>query len=131
MELEDDFLMGYYSLFDKQPKVVFKRIAKQHLLQREVEKENDFQRLQFLTKGYYTLEQFSDTLVMNDLRFGEFSGWNSIAETTNSVSEGNDFVFTYYLTRDNEGQLVVHRKPNQMGKAKEAMNGLWNRLKGE
>ncbi|NBG67350.1 metal-dependent hydrolase [Acidiluteibacter ferrifornacis] len=131
VELEDDFLMGYYSLFDKQPKVIFKRIAKQHLLQREVEKENDFQRLQFLTKGYYTLEQFSDTLVMNDLRFGEFSGWNSIAETTNSVSEENDFVFTYYLTRDNEGQLVVHRKPNQMRKAKEAMNGLWNRLKGE
>jgi len=132
VELEDDFLMSYFSLLDTKPELVFKRIPKDRILQDDVAQEYGFQRLQFLTKGYYTLEQRSDTLVMNDLRFGELSGWESIPNDGLSVKEEeHNFVFSYYLTRNEDGSLQVDRKPNDVSKAKEAMSGLWKRLKGE
>lgn len=121
IETDSSFLITYYSLFDKANDISFKEVPKNKHLQTKVENEYDFQRLVFLTKGYYTLEKKEDTLIMNDLRFGQLKGWDK---------NDQEFVFTYQLYRTENGKLKVDRKPNNMRKAKAAIDALWERIGG-
>ncbi len=122
IETDSSFLITYYSLFDKGEDITFKEVPKNKYLQTKVENESDFQRLQFLTKGYYSLVEKEDTIIMNDLRFGQLKGWDP---------NDQDFVFAYQLYRSEKGELMVDRKPNDMAKAKEAIGALWERIKGD
>lgn len=121
IETKDSFLISYYSLFDSAEEVTFKQIPKAVDLDLPIREEADYKRLQFLTKGYYTIKSSGDKLLMNDLRFGQLTGWE----------EGDDdFVFTYQFSPLKNGKWLVERTPNNMQKAREAMGDLWNRIKG-
>jgi inner membrane protein len=56
--------------------------------------------LRSFSQGYYTLEQWGDTLVFNDLRFGQISGWENAT---------NKFAFHFYLNLPDENKFVMQR----------------------
>lgn len=121
IETDDAFLISYYSLFDSAEDVDFKRINKSLEVEKPLVTYPDFNRLQFLTKGYYTMKSAGDTLLMNDLRFGQLTGW---------ADGDDDFVFSYQFIPNENDTWLVMRKPNDMKKARAAMGGLWDRMKG-
>lgn len=121
IETKDAFLISYYSLFDTQPEILFKKIDKSLHLAESIKETYNFTRLEYLTKGYYAMSVSGDTLLMNDLRFGQLIGWDE---------SDDDFVFTYQFLPQSNNNWVVERRPNDMTKAKEALGDLWTRIKG-
>ena len=61
----------------------------------------DFINLVRFSQGYYTVEQWHDTLVFNDLRFGQMIGWQDPGRAR--------FAFHYFLQYPNENDIVVQR----------------------
>ncbi len=121
IETEDAFLISYYSLFDQAKEISFKEIKKRRHLAAPLQNNADFERLTYLTKGYYTFNASGHTLIMNDLRFGQLIGWQ----------EGDsDFVFAYEFIPQDTGEWLVERQPNDLKKARAAMGDLWVRMKG-
>tara|TARA_R110002049_G_scaffold275752_1_gene453886 strand:- start:1166 stop:2176 length:1011 start_codon:yes stop_codon:yes gene_type:complete len=121
IETNDAFLISYYSLFDTQPEITFKKIDKSLPFADPIKGTYDFQRLQYLTKGYYAMSHKGDTIFMNDLRFGQLIGWDD---------SDDDFVFSYQFIPRPNNEWLVERKQNDMSRAKEALGDLWTRIKG-
>ncbi|MFZ4770227.1 MAG: hypothetical protein ACOYLO_08610 [Ferruginibacter sp.] len=60
----------------------------------------NLQKLIRFSQQFYTVEKWNDTLVFNDLRFGQIIGWQ--------YPKGK-FVFYYFLQYPEENKLVVQR----------------------
>ena len=56
--------------------------------------------LKTFSQGFYTVEHWGDTLVFNDLRFGQINGWED---------PKSRFAFHYYLSHPNDNDLIVQR----------------------
>lgn len=92
--------VGYRSVFDTNRKIDFEFFDRaEHLLQ-PVNDHEDVQHLKRFSQGYYTAEQWGDTLVFNDLRFGQMIGWRD---------RRGKFVFHYFLSHPDNNHLVVQR----------------------
>lgn len=89
-ESPDGFYEGYYSLFDKNHQIKFDYIPRnQHLL--EDYKDNvQIEKLIWITKGYYSLNEEDGSLIFNDMRYGRLNGWGKF--------EG-EFVFSFRITK--------------------------------
>ena len=97
-ESDSGFNVGYRSVFDKTHPITFTFFPKNEQLIGEQTPE--IKRLKRFSQGYYTLENYGDTLVFNDLRFGQIIGWQS---------PGEKFAFHYYLGDSFNNVLVVQR----------------------
>jgi inner membrane protein len=73
---------------------------RQDTLLHPFQKHKDLHELIRFSKGFYTVENWKDTVVFNDLRFGQIIGWQN--------PKGR-FVFYYYLTHPDANRLVVQR----------------------
>lgn len=74
---------------------------KNEALLQSVSSKEELQHLIRFSQGYYTVEKWNDTLVFNDLRFGQIIGWHDPKEK---------FVFHFYLQRtEADNRLVVQR----------------------
>jgi inner membrane protein len=60
----------------------------------------DVHQLKRFSQGYFTVEQSGDTLIFNDLRFGQVAGWDDPKA---------NFVFHYYLNYPDANLLVIQR----------------------
>ena len=60
----------------------------------------DLQNLVRFSRQFYTVEKWGDSLVFNDLRFGQIIGWHDPKEK---------FVFHYFLQHPEDNNLVVQR----------------------
>jgi inner membrane protein len=96
----DGFYVGFYSLFDKKNSIKFHYFPQNKYLLKDVSDHEELQKLIRFSKNYYTIEKWHDTLVFNDLRFGQILGWHFAR---------NHFVFHYYLEHSEESRLVVQR----------------------
>ncbi len=94
------FHVGYYSVFDKEKKIDLHYFPKNDSLLQPVSNTEDLQHLVRFSKGFYTAEKWGDTLVFNDLRFGQMVGW---------YERDAKFVFHYFLQHRDANQLVVQR----------------------
>jgi inner membrane protein len=95
------FYVGYHSVFDKKEQIDFQYFSKNDSLLQQVSSQEELQHLIRFSKGYYTAEKWNDTVVFNDLRFGQMIGWHDPNEK---------FVFHYYLQKsDKDNKLVVQR----------------------
>lgn len=95
VETKDSFLIGYYSLLDKDHNIRFKGHPKHQERIDSIRKEVDIKRLIHITKDWFLVQQHGDTLYLCDLRFGE-------------MGEGSDrFVFTHELRKVNN-QWEIH-----------------------
>lgn len=61
---------GFYSLFDREPVVNFNRYPSYPELLRGLEQHWPVRRLQWFTKGFYSVRLEGDAIVMSDLRMG-------------------------------------------------------------
>jgi inner membrane protein len=60
----------------------------------------DLQHLIRFSQEFYTVEKWGDSLVFNDLRFGQMLGWQQ---------PRGRFVFHYYLQHPTENDMIVQR----------------------
>ena len=93
------FYTGYRSMFDHQP-THFRFQPRGRFLLKPFLDHPDVHYLLRFSQGFYTLEEWGDTVVFNDLRFGEMKGWEDPKAR---------FVFHYFLQRPGENQVVVQR----------------------
>jgi inner membrane protein len=120
--LEDSsgYHVGYRSVFDRKKELELGYFPRNMDLLTPVNDHVEVQLLKKFSQGFYTLEKWNDTLVFNDLRFGQIIGWEKPRE---------HFVFHYFLTHPEDNQLVVQR--GRFAKWNRATPGiLINRIKG-
>ena len=95
-EGKDGYYTGFYSLFDKDEQVDFNFEPRNEALLEPYRRNQKFERLLEITKGYYTAEKAEAGIILNDLRFGQFDGWRS---------EGGHYVFKYHVWQDKQQNL--------------------------
>jgi inner membrane protein len=97
---DSGYYIGFRSLFDSKKKIDFQYFPRNDSLLNPVSSHEDLQKLIRFSQQFYTAEKWNDTLVFNDLRFGQIIGWQDPKEK---------FVFHYYLQHPNDNKLVVQR----------------------
>ncbi len=118
---DSGYYVGFRSVFDRKQEIEFQFFPRNDSLLEPVKDHEDLQKLIRFSQQFYTVEKWNDTLVFNDLRFGQMLGWQNPKER---------FVFHYFLEHpDNENKLVVQRG-RFAGWNKEVIKNLWNRIKG-
>jgi inner membrane protein len=120
--LEDDkgYHIGYRSVFDQRPTMNFEYFHRNDSLLMPIKDLEELKDLFRFSQGYYTIERVQDTLVFNDLRFGQMVGW---------YNPRGGFVFHYYLQRPYSNNLVVQRgRFANWNKA--VMLSMWRRITG-
>ena len=100
--LEDDkgYHIGYRSVFDSKPDIDFTYFPRNDSLLNPVKDLDELKDLFIFSQGYYTIEKEGNSLVFNDLRFGQMIGW---------YRPKAGFVFHYYLQRPYGNNMVVQR----------------------
>ncbi|RYZ30075.1 MAG: metal-dependent hydrolase [Chitinophagaceae bacterium] len=93
------YYTSYRSVFDKGP-MQFTYFPKNEKRADTVMNQKDIALLKDFAQGYYTLEQWGDTAIINVLRFGQVVGWYDPKEK---------FAFHYYLSYPKENDLAVQR----------------------
>lgn len=94
------YYVGFRSLFDKGKEIKFQYFPRNVALLKTIQNHDEVQKLIRFSKEFYTVENYNDTLVFNDLRFGQIIGWQNPNEK---------FAFHYYLQHPNDNGLVVQR----------------------
>ena len=118
---DQGYHVGYRSLFDQEKSIQFQYFPRNDSLLNGVSDHESMQRLIRFSQQFYTLERWSDTLVFNDLRFGQVIGWQNPREK---------FAFHFFVNRPDENRLVVQR--GRFAKWDRAVaEGLMSRIKGE
>jgi inner membrane protein len=97
---DSGFYIGYRSVFDKKTETEFRFFPKNDFLLNNVAQQDDIRKLKRFSQGFYTVEKWHDTLVFNDLRFGQIAGWKYPDER---------FVFHYFVQQPSNNRLVVQR----------------------
>jgi inner membrane protein len=99
-ESDSGYYIGYYSVLSKTDSIHFSYRPRNEYLLRNMYKDEDLERLIRFSQGYYTVEQWGDSLIFNDLRFGQIGGWDD---------DSAKFVFHYFLQKGADNSLVVQR----------------------
>lgn len=97
---DSGYHVGFRSLFDSKKEIAFQYFSRNDSLLLPVLDHADLQQLKRFSQEFYTVEKWNDTLVFNDLRFGQIIGWQNPDEK---------FVFHYYLQHPDDNTLVVQR----------------------
>ncbi len=97
---DSGYYVGFRSLFDSRQKIDFQFFPRNDSLLQPVSAHEDVQQLIRFSQQYYTVEKWHDTLVFNDLRFGQMIGWQYPREK---------FVFHYFLQYQEGNKYVVQR----------------------
>jgi inner membrane protein len=97
---DSNYYVGYRSVFDKKQNLPLQKFARNTFLLDTMHNKKEVQKLIRFSQQFYTIEKKQDTLIFNDLRFGQIIGWKNPKE---------EFVFYYYLYPDIDNTLVVQR----------------------
>ena len=97
---DSGYNVGFRSLFDSKKHIDFQFFPRNDSLLNSIADQEDLQKLIRFSQGFYTVEKWNDSLVFNDLRFGQIIGWQQPREK---------FVFHYYLQHPDDNELVVQR----------------------
>jgi inner membrane protein len=117
---DSGYHVGYRSVFDSKKQIAFEYFPRNDSLLKTATDRETLQKLIRFSQQFYTVEKWNDTLVFNDLRFGQVVGWQSPRE---------HFAFHYYLNYPKENKLVVQR--GRFAKWNRAsMQALIRRIKG-
>ncbi|HEY0677391.1 MAG TPA: metal-dependent hydrolase [Chitinophagaceae bacterium] len=117
---DSGFYVGYRSVFDTKKEMDFRFFPKNDSLLAGLTDRKDLKNLLRFSQGFYTAERWNDTLVFNDLRFGQMSGWEEPA---------GRFAFHYFLNLPDQNKLVVQRG-RFSNWDKRAVKVMWKRIKG-
>lgn len=99
-ETDSGFYTTYISVFDNNRDYRLSFFPRNDSLLEQVRDKKEAVKLIRFSQGYYTLEKNRDTIVINDLRFGQITGWDDPLY---------GFSFHYYLQPVTDNKLVVQR----------------------
>ena len=102
VQAAEGYYNGFYSLLDKNKHIRFDYFPQQKELLEPYLPHPKLEKLLDITKGYYIVEKEADKLLIHDLRFGQFNGWQEDAEMSG-------FAFIYTLQQEN-GTLQFGQK---------------------
>jgi len=97
---DSGYYVGYRSVFDSKKEISFQYFPSNRYLLEPLQEDEDVQKLIRFSQQFYTVERWHDTLVFNDLRFGQIIGWQNPKE---------NFAFHYFLKEGTDNKLVVQR----------------------
>ena len=97
---DSGYYTGYRSVFDKKTTIDLHYVYRNDSLLKYASNKEDLDHLLRFSQGYYTAERWHDTIVFNDMRFGEINGWNE---------PHPGFVFYYYLQYPDNNKMIVQR----------------------
>ncbi|MEO9004306.1 MAG: metal-dependent hydrolase [Ginsengibacter sp.] len=97
---DSGYYVGFRSLFDRNKEMDFQYFPRNEFLLKPIATHKSLQKLIRFSQQFYTVEKYKDTLVFNDLRFGQIIGWQNPKE---------HFVFHYFLQYPEDNVLVVQR----------------------
>ncbi len=97
---DSGYYVGFRSVFDSKQQISFQFFPRNDFLLDSIKHHEYVQKLIRFAQEFYTVEYANDTLLFNDLRFGQIIGWQNPKEK---------FVFHYYLQHPNDNTLVVQR----------------------
>jgi inner membrane protein len=100
VEDETGYHTAYRSVFDGNAPMLFTFFPRNDSLLSKISDHEEIAQLKRFSQGYHTTEYWNDTLVFNDLRFGQMIGWEDPKA---------HFVFHYYLGHGKDNKLVVQR----------------------
>jgi inner membrane protein len=121
VEHDSGYQIAYRSVFDKNEGIDFKYFPKRESLLDSIRDQDELKQLIRFSQNYYTIENAKDTLIFNDLRFGQIMGWRD---------PHAKFVFHYYLKHPQQNLLVIQRG-RFSGWNKETLKELIERIEGE
>lgn len=117
---DSSYYVGYRSVFDNADTLTLEQFPRNIFLIDTLRNEKRIQQLIRFSKQFYTIEKEGDTLIFNDLRFGQIIGWQNPREA---------FAFHYFLNVDMDNTLVVQR--GRFAKWDwHAMQSFYRRIKG-
>lgn len=97
---DSGYHVGYRSVFDRKKDIDFHFFPRNDSLLVPTLDHESLHKLIRFSQQFYTIEKWDNTLVFNDLRFGQMMGWED---------PKGKFVFHYYLQEPLENLLVVQR----------------------
>lgn len=118
---DSGYYTGYRSLLDDRKEIHFEYFPRNEVLLEQVKDQEELLRLKRFSQKFYTVEQWHDTLVFNDLRFGQVAGWHD---------PRGKFAFHYYLIPPGNNELVVQRG-RFSGWNRETARAFWRRMMGK
>ncbi len=99
-ESDSGYSIGYWSVLDKPGNIDFHFAYRNDSLLKEATDKHTLDYLLRFSEGYYAVQKWHDTLVFNDLRFGEILGW---------TEKNPKFVFYYFPEYPDGNDLIVQR----------------------
>jgi inner membrane protein len=118
---EEGFYSGFHSLLARGDSVRFRFIPQRKELLAPYLPHPELERLLEITKGYYAVEPAEKGVLINDLRFGEFNGWEP---------QGGEFVFAYHVWEEG-GQLRFEQREYKMDRGGDYLRAFWGKIVGE
>ena len=97
---DSGYYVGYRSVFDRTNTMQLTYFPRNTSFIDSLATKKDAEKLIHFSRQFYTIEKRGDTVVFNDLRFGQVVGWQDPKE---------EFAFHYYLSPDINNNLVVQR----------------------
>lgn len=119
VETKDAFLIGYYSLFDKDKKIKWRSFQKNHELLGNYKNDPLVARLAKLSHNWYTIDKQNGKMYFNDLRFGLMG----------ISPQEQRFVFAYELSVV-DGKLQAKETEKNTREAKPMLAALFHRMLG-
>jgi len=121
VETDTAYLIGFYSHFDKDKNINFSSLPINKYLPDDVNHDTGVQKILQFTKGFYTVESDSVGYIVNDLRFGKVTNWET--------GEG-DFVFRYNINVNTDPVTITQAEQSFEG-GSEVLVQLWQRMLGK
>lgn len=97
---DNGFYTGYRSVFDNSDSIKFEYFPRNDALLKNMESKKEVALLKQFAHNFYTVEKVQDTILFNDLRFGQEVGWEN---------PRGRFAFHYILQPPADNALVVQR----------------------
>ncbi|HEV7782304.1 MAG TPA: metal-dependent hydrolase [Chitinophagaceae bacterium] len=120
---DSGYYIGYRSVFDKEKQMDLLFLPRNDTAMTpylDSTGKEDLRNLVRFSQGYYAIQYWGDTLVFNDLRFGQMIGWRDLHAR---------FAFYYFLQYPGDNELLVQRGRFK-GWNREALLSLLRRIKG-
>lgn len=117
---DSGFYIGYKSIFDSTKSIDFTYFPRNNNLLETIENKEKIYKLKRFSQNFSTIEKWNDTLVFNDLRFGQMKGWEN---------PNGKFVFHYFLQEPYDNTLVVQRG-RFVGWNRKTFQSLFRRMRG-
>ena len=114
------YYSGYHSLLDNDHNVAYRFLPANHHLLDTYLPHPKVEQLLEVTQGYYTVEKSEKGVYINDLRFGEFNGWEDKTRA---------YVFKYHIWKEN-GELKMDQIDFRPEDIQEYLDPFWERIKG-